>query len=192
MKVGGRDFTLTKQDVESRMEGEAPELIQKHMVEVNGQVFPPKQVLGHVTGWPRSSFTTFEAQRVLSRIGFDCAEVGGGRVRHAGRAVMDAARESLRQSMAEHGDARFQRGFTSAAGIALRQLDEKLEGFRGRMKSGELTSTEQAIYAHLDELKSEIEANCDRFWGDSGVDWRPLTPVARAVSSRAIEGAVDP
>lgn len=192
MKVGGRDFALTKQDVESRMEGEAPELIQKHMVEVNGQVFPPKQVLGHVTGWPRASFTTFEAQRVLTRLGFECDEVGGGRLRHAGRFVMDAARESVRQSMTEHGDASFQRGFRAAAGIALRQLDGKLEDFRGRMKSGDLNSTEQAIYAHLDELKSEIEASCDRFWGDSGIDWRPLTPVARAASSQAVEGTVVP
>ena len=37
MKVGGRDFNLTKQEVEARMKGEEPELIQKHMVEVNGQ-----------------------------------------------------------------------------------------------------------------------------------------------------------
>ena len=49
MKVGGRDFNLTKQEVEAGMKGEEPELIQKHMVEVNGQMFPPKQVLGHVT-----------------------------------------------------------------------------------------------------------------------------------------------
>jgi hypothetical protein len=54
MKVGGRDFNLTKQEVEARMNGEEPELIQKHMVEVNGQMFPPKQVLGHVTGWARA------------------------------------------------------------------------------------------------------------------------------------------
>ena len=78
MKVGGRDFNLTKQEVEVRMRGEEPELIQKHTVEVNGQVFPPKQVLAHVTGWARTSFTTMEAQRVLTRIGFVCAEAAGG------------------------------------------------------------------------------------------------------------------
>ena len=61
MKVGGRNFDLTKQEVEDRMTGEEPELIQKHMVEVNGRMFPPKQVLGHVTGWARTSFTTMEA-----------------------------------------------------------------------------------------------------------------------------------
>jgi hypothetical protein len=74
MKVGGRDFDLTKQEVESLMRNQTPELIQKHVVEVNGAAFPPKQVLGRCTGWPRTSYTTMEAQRVLTRIGFTCRE----------------------------------------------------------------------------------------------------------------------
>src|SRR5437870_4170777 len=94
MKVGGRDFNLTKQEVEARMKGEDPEVIQKHMVEVNGQMFPPKQVLGHVTGWDRTSFTTMEAQRVLARIGFDYTEARRGPILQAGQIVMDAVRDS--------------------------------------------------------------------------------------------------
>lgn len=187
MKVGGRDFDLTKQEVEARMKGEDPELIQKHVVEVNGQMFPPKQVLGHVTGWARTSFTTMEAQRVLTRIGFVCAEARGGRIRQAGQFVMDAVRDSAQQTMNDHGDARYQRGFTSATGIALRHIQEKLDGFREQMKGPGLSQAEQAIYAHLDELKSEIEADCDRYWQGSGVDWRPLKPVAKAVIRRADE-----
>ncbi len=70
MKVGGRDFLLTKGEVEWKMRGVAPEIVQKYAVSVNGEVFPPKQVLGQVTGWERTSFTTMEAQRVLSKIGF--------------------------------------------------------------------------------------------------------------------------
>lgn len=187
MKVGGRDFNLAKQEVEARMKGEEPELIQKHMVEVNGQMFPPKQVLGHVTGWARTSFTTKEAQRVLTRIGFDCAEAPGGRIRQAGGIVMDAVRDSAQQAMSDHGEAGFQRGFTAAAGIALRQMQEKLDGLRAQMKSAGLSQSEQALYAHLDELKSEIEASCDRYWRGSGVDWRPLKPVAKAVVRQANE-----
>jgi hypothetical protein len=187
MKVGGRDFNLTKQEVEARMKGEEPELIQKHMVEVNGQMFPPKQVLGHVTGWPRTSFTTMEAQRVLTRIGFDCAEASGGRMRQAGQIVMDAVRDSAQQAMSDHGEARFQRGFTTAAGIALRQIQEKLDGLREQMKSAGLSKSEQSIYAHLDELKSEIEADCARYWRGSGLDWRPLKPVAKAVMRQVDE-----
>ena len=182
MKVGGRDFNLTKQEVEARMKGEEPELIQKHMVEVNGQMFPPKQVLGHVTGWARTSFTTMEAQRVLTRIGFVCTEARGGRIRQARQIVVDAVRDSAQQAMSDHGEAGFQRGFTAAAGIALRHIQEKLDGLREQMKTVGLSQAEQAIYAHLDELKSGVEADYDFYWRGHGVDWRaavalrPLTP----------------
>lgn len=187
MKVGGRDFNLTKEEVEVRMQGEEPELIQKHMVEVNGQMFPPKQVLGHVTGWERTSFTTLDAQRVLTRIGFVCAEGPGGRVRQAGQFVVDALRDSAEQTLHDHGDWKFQRGFTAATGIALKQVQEELDGLRAKMKGGGLSQAEQAVYAHLDELKSRIEADCDRYWRGSGVDWRPLKPVAKGVILRTHE-----
>jgi hypothetical protein len=76
MKVGGRDFNESKQSVEQKMRDQEPEMIQKYVVEVNGTLFPPKQVLAHVTGWPRLSFTTMEAQRVLTKIGLVCREAG--------------------------------------------------------------------------------------------------------------------
>ncbi|MEU4673981.1 hypothetical protein AB0F91_40000 [Amycolatopsis sp. NPDC023774] len=76
MKVGGRDFDQSKLDVERAMLGEEPEEIRKYIVEVNGTVYPPKQVLARATGWDRQSFTTMEAQRVLTKIGFVCREPG--------------------------------------------------------------------------------------------------------------------
>lgn len=181
MKVGGRDFDLTKQAVEDRMMGADPELIQKHMVEVNGVMFPPKQVLGHVTGWDRTSFTTMEAQRVLTRLGFVCTEARGRRMRQAGQIVADAVRDSAQDTMSDHGQAHYERGFTAAAGIALRQIQKQLDVLKEQMKGPGLSQAEQALYAHLDELKSAIEADCDRFWGGTGVDWRPLKPVAKGV-----------
>jgi hypothetical protein len=78
MIVGGRTFDQSKPDVEKAMRGEEPEPIRKHLVEMNGTVFPPKQVLAHVTGWDRQSFTTMEAQRVLTKLGFVCREAGEG------------------------------------------------------------------------------------------------------------------
>src|SRR5205823_1455110 len=57
------------------------EPIQKHLVEIDGGVFPPKQVFAAVTGRARQSFTTMEAQRVLTRLGFVCRrdeQLGGG------------------------------------------------------------------------------------------------------------------
>lgn len=76
MRVGGRDFNQSKADVERAMQGAPPEELRKYLVEVNGQPYPPKQVLAHVTGWGRQSFTTMEAQRVLSKLGFVCREAG--------------------------------------------------------------------------------------------------------------------
>jgi len=72
MKVGGRDFNKSKREVELAMRGQTPESIQKYFVKVNGTAYPPKQVLAHVTGWERQSFTTMEAQRVLNKLGFVC------------------------------------------------------------------------------------------------------------------------
>jgi hypothetical protein len=82
MTVGGRPLDLTKDLVEHRMRNESPEPIREHLVEMLRTVFPPKQVLATVTGWDRQSFTTMEAQRVLTKVGFVCRRPGavpGGR-----------------------------------------------------------------------------------------------------------------
>jgi len=70
--VGGRPFEQGRDEVELRMREERPETIRKHVVEMLGTVFPPKQVVATVTGWERTSFTTNEAQRVLTQLGFRC------------------------------------------------------------------------------------------------------------------------
>ncbi len=74
--VGGEEYDLTKERVISAMRGVSSEPIQKHVVEIEGMVFPPKQVFATVTGRVRTSFTTMEAQRVLRRLGFLCREAG--------------------------------------------------------------------------------------------------------------------
>jgi hypothetical protein len=76
MTVGGRTLELTKDEVVQRMRGEEPEPIREHMVEMLDTVYPPKQVLAKVTGWDRTSFTTMEAQRVLTKVGFVCRRGG--------------------------------------------------------------------------------------------------------------------
>jgi hypothetical protein len=74
--VGGRPFDFSKAEIERRMRGVQPEPIREHLVEVLGTAYPPKQVLSTVTGWERTSFTTMEAQRVLTRVGFICRRAG--------------------------------------------------------------------------------------------------------------------
>lgn len=109
----------------------------------------------------------------------------------AGEFLRDTAQESARQVLSDHRDDGNIRGFTSAAGIALRRIQEKLDAYREQMKGPGLSKSEQANYAQLDELKSEIEAECDRYWRGSGIDWRPLKPVAKGVVKRADESQSD-
>src|SRR5690242_16982295 len=68
--VGGRELDLTKDEVVRRMRNVRPEPIRTHVIEISGTEFPPKQVLEQVTGWDRRSYTTMEANRVLTRLGF--------------------------------------------------------------------------------------------------------------------------
>lgn len=74
--VGGEEYDLTPEQVERRMRGVEPEEIRKHVVELLGTAYPPKQVFAAVTGRSRVSFTTMEAQRVLTRLGFRCRTAG--------------------------------------------------------------------------------------------------------------------
>ena len=74
--VGGESYEITPEQVVRALKGVEPEPIVKHLVEIEGSVYPPKQVFGRVTGRDRMSFTTYEAQRVLSRLGFVCRRAG--------------------------------------------------------------------------------------------------------------------
>ncbi len=74
--IGGRPFSFTSEEIERRMRGVHPEPIREHLVEMLNTVYPPKQVLATVSGWDRTSFTTMEAQRVLTRAGFVCRRAG--------------------------------------------------------------------------------------------------------------------
>ncbi len=76
MVVGGRELDLTANDVLDKMRNAEPEPIREHLVEIGDTAFPPKQVLATVTGWDRQSFTTMEANRVLTRLGFTSHRIG--------------------------------------------------------------------------------------------------------------------
>jgi len=68
--IARRPFTLRSRDVERAMRGVLPEPVKDHFVVVGQGRFPPKQVIGRVTGLDRADFTTHHARRVLSRLGF--------------------------------------------------------------------------------------------------------------------------
>ena len=73
MTIMGRAFDLDPQRVERALEGELPEPIHEHFVVISGRRWPPKQVLALVTGLDRADFTTHQARRALTRLGFTAA-----------------------------------------------------------------------------------------------------------------------
>jgi hypothetical protein len=101
------------------------------------------------------------------------------RIRKAGEFVRDAVVESAQQRASDRDLEMQVRGFKGAAAITLRLIEDKIDTFTERMKGPGLNKSEQAAYAALLDLRSEIEADCDRYWRDYAVDWRPLKRVVK-------------
>lgn len=70
MTVSGHNFDLDARKVEAALEGALPEPVREHFVVINGRRWPPKQVLAEITGLDRADFTTHQARRALTRLGF--------------------------------------------------------------------------------------------------------------------------
>ena len=85
MTVSGHRYELDRQSVQAALEGVLPEPIREHFVVINGRRWPPKQVLALVTGLDRADFTTHQARRALTRLGFPAAEQQVPVASHAGR-----------------------------------------------------------------------------------------------------------
>jgi hypothetical protein len=63
-------FELEAEEIGRALAGILPDPIADHYVVVGGRRYPPKQVIVVVTGLDRADFTTHQARRVLSRLGF--------------------------------------------------------------------------------------------------------------------------
>ncbi len=83
MTVSGHKFDLDSRSVQEALQGALPEPIQEHFVVINGRRWPPKQVLALVTGLDRADFTTHQARRALTRLGFPAARAASPRERSA-------------------------------------------------------------------------------------------------------------
>lgn len=82
MTVSGHQYRLDPRGVEIALQGELPEPLYEHFVVINGRRWPPKQVLALVTGLDRADFTTHQARRALTRLGFPAGRVASPRRRH--------------------------------------------------------------------------------------------------------------
>jgi hypothetical protein len=83
MTVSGHRYELERGSVQAALEGVLPEPIHEHFVVINGRRWPPKQVLALVTGLDRADFTTHQARRALTRLGFPAARAASTSQRHA-------------------------------------------------------------------------------------------------------------
>jgi hypothetical protein len=101
MTVSGRTFDLDPQRVEKALRGQLPEPIQEHFVVVSGRRWPPKQVLAVVTGLDRADFTTHQARRALTRLGFTAARASRPKHRPAGPAPGAPEAADMAQTLAE-------------------------------------------------------------------------------------------
>lgn len=66
--IGGLQFELSKDDVESKLRSVVPEPIRDLFVEVERNKFPVKQALAEATGLQRGRFTSHDAMRVFRKL----------------------------------------------------------------------------------------------------------------------------
>lgn len=70
VSVAGRSFALRASQVERSMRAVLPEPLKDHFVVIGQRRYPPKQVLGEITGLDRAEFTSHHARRILTGLGF--------------------------------------------------------------------------------------------------------------------------
>jgi hypothetical protein len=70
VRIARQPFRLAPAQVVDAMNGVLPEPIASHYVVVGSRRYPPKQVIGELTGLDRADFTTHQARRVLMNLGF--------------------------------------------------------------------------------------------------------------------------
>ena len=66
----GNDYSLERPDVEKAMKDVLPDPIRQYFIVVNGEKYPPKQVLAESLRLGRVEFTTMDASSILKRLGF--------------------------------------------------------------------------------------------------------------------------
>jgi hypothetical protein len=120
--IARQEFVLRASQVERRLRGVLPEPVKEHFVVINQRRYPPKQVLGLLTGLDRAEFTTHHARRILTGLGFPADR--RTRTQEAGRSDPRGARSSRPGAVARQ---RVRGGV-----MALRPSAETLEPYIGQ------------------------------------------------------------
>ena len=74
--VTGKRIHLTSDKVILAFRGVVLGPVQTHAVEINGQRYPVKEALAHITGLDLLDFNTNQARSVFRRLGFKVLRVG--------------------------------------------------------------------------------------------------------------------
>jgi hypothetical protein len=90
--IAHRRFELRASQIERAMQDVLPDPLRDHYVVVCQRRYPPKQVLGRITGLDRADFTTHHARRILTGLGFPAGRRAAQPVTEA--ATPGAARKS--------------------------------------------------------------------------------------------------
>ena len=75
--IAKRRFELRADRVERALRGALPEPITSHYVVIGRRRYPPKQAISLVTGLDRADFTTHQARRILTGLGFPAGRRSG-------------------------------------------------------------------------------------------------------------------
>jgi hypothetical protein len=67
----GKQYQLSRADVERATVNLQPKPGEKYVVEIGGARFPPKQLLAESLKISASTFTTIDANRILGKLGFE-------------------------------------------------------------------------------------------------------------------------
>lgn len=122
--IAKRRFELRRDRVERAVQGVLPDPIASHYVVIDNRRYPPKQVIGLLTGLDRADYTSHQARRVLMGLGFavgrrpqadSATSSSGGDTRGGGVGMTDAGFDEPT-------------AVTSAAGHELAQMLVPLRG----------------------------------------------------------------
>ncbi|MEN3281356.1 MAG: hypothetical protein V7607_2496 [Solirubrobacteraceae bacterium] len=151
--IAQRRFTLHAGQVERAMRGVLPDPLCDHYVVVGQRRYPPKQVLGRVTGLDRSEFTTHHACRILTGLGFSA----GRRTRDA---TASAGRRSSRRRRAdrERPSAQTLEAFVGLW-VATRRTEVLVAASEPREVVGWLAAHNQAAASMFRVPRDELEAS---------------------------------
>ncbi|HXC23481.1 MAG TPA: hypothetical protein VNU28_02755 [Solirubrobacteraceae bacterium] len=142
--IAKQRFELRRDRVERALRGVLPEPISTHYVVVGARRYPPKQVIGLVTGIDRADFTSHQARRVLMGLGFAVGRRPSGAADALGRVHVETPVDtSLSRAGGPIADASPAAYAPAAPSVSAadRELAEALRPLRGEwvaIKDGEL------------------------------------------------------